>query len=74
MGDIIFGFMLFSPVYGVLIWSYFCPKESLMWGKRGMFKEEPEISDGAIRYTKVASLISLIIITLVFVILILLQI
>lgn len=70
MGLIFFSVVVFSPIYAVLIWCYFCPKESLMWGKRGMFKEEPEISDGAIRYTKVACLISLIVITLILVILI----
>lgn len=68
MAEIILAFIIAIPLYGVLIWSYFCPEESLMWGKRGMFKEEPEVSDGAIRYTKVASLISLIVLTLIFVI------
>ncbi|MDI7742534.1 hypothetical protein QMK38_11010 [Lysinibacillus fusiformis] len=38
-----------------------------MLGKRGMFKEAPEPSEGAIHYTKFASLISLIIITLLIV-------
>lgn len=70
MGEIFIVFILLIPLYGVLIWSYFCPEESLLWGKRWMYKEEPEISEGAIRYIKVASLISVIVLTLVFVILI----
>lgn len=70
MGDIILGFIIIFPLYGVLIWSYFYPKESLLWGKRWMYQEQPEISDAAIRYIKVASLISVLGITLVFIILI----
>ncbi len=38
-----------------------------------MYKEEQEIADGAIRYIKVASFISMIGLTLVFIILILTQ-
>lgn len=73
VGDIIIGFIIIIPLYGVLIWSYFNPKESLLWGKRWMYLEEPEISDGAIRYIKVASLISVIGMTFVIIILILTQ-
>ncbi|MCH7322732.1 hypothetical protein LZ480_12610 [Solibacillus sp. MA9] len=70
LGELFIIFILLIPLYGVLIWSYFCPEESLLRGKRWMYKEEPEISEGAIRYIKVASLISIIVLTLVFVILI----
>ncbi|MFJ5771632.1 hypothetical protein [Psychrobacillus sp. NPDC093180] len=73
MADIIMGFILMIPIYGVLIWSYFCPKESMLWGKRWMYKEEPEISTGAIRYVKFASLASIIIMTFIFIILIFTQ-
>ncbi|MEK3979261.1 hypothetical protein MKY37_09190 [Psychrobacillus sp. FSL K6-2836] len=54
------------PLNAALIWSYYYPKESLLFGKRWMYKEDPELSEGAIRYTKVASLISLIVIALMF--------
>lgn len=73
MLEIIVVFILTIPLYGVLIWSYFYPEESLLWGKRWMYKEEPEISDGAIRYIKVASLVSIIGLTLLFIILVLTQ-
>lgn len=56
------------PLCAVLIWSYFYPEESMLFGKRWMYKGEPELSEGAIRYTKVASLISLIVIALIFLI------
>jgi hypothetical protein len=38
-----------------------------MWGKRWMFKEEPVIADGAIRNTKLAYLIGIILTTLLLV-------
>ncbi|TJY44553.1 hypothetical protein E5161_00360 [Cohnella pontilimi] len=57
--------ILSLPLYAVLVWSYFEPEESLLWGKRWMYKEEPELTEGAIRYTKIASLISIIVLTLI---------
>ncbi|MBT2686837.1 hypothetical protein J7I93_01430 [Bacillus sp. ISL-47] len=69
MAELILVFILFIPVYGVLLWSYFDPEESMLWGKRWMYEEEPEISEGAIRYTKMMSLVVMAVITLVFVIL-----
>ncbi|GMK48869.1 hypothetical protein PghCCS26_59990 [Paenibacillus glycanilyticus] len=64
----IFLIIIFSvPLYAVLIWSYFEPRESLLWGKRWMYKEEPEISESAIRYTKIASIATIVFITLIIV-------
>ncbi|WP_254178472.1 hypothetical protein [Cytobacillus oceanisediminis] len=54
MADFLLMFILVIPIYGVLIWSYFDPEENLLRGKRWMYKEEPEISEGAIRYTKMS--------------------
>jgi uncharacterized membrane protein len=48
------------PLYGLLIWTYFSPEESMLLGKRWMYKEEPEISSAAIRYTKFASMTAMI--------------
>lgn len=59
-------FVFMTPLFGVLIWTYFCPEESLLWGKRWMYKEEPELSEGAIRYTKIASLIAIVVLTIIF--------
>ena len=64
--EIFLVFVLMSPLYGVLIWTYFCPEDSLLWGKRWMYKEEPELTEGAIRYTKIVSLISIVILTIIF--------
>ena len=55
--------LLFLPMYGVLIWTYKNPRESLLWGKRGMFKEEPEPTDAAIRSMKLRAIIGLVFLT-----------
>ncbi|WP_316569369.1 hypothetical protein [Neobacillus sp. YIM B06451] len=55
------------PIYVLLILTYFYPEESMLFGRRWMFKEEPEISEGAIRYTKIAAIVSLVVLTIVLV-------
>jgi len=63
----IFVFFVFMiPMYGILIWTYFCPEDSLLWGKRWMYKEEPEISNSAIRFAKVSSLTAIVVLTIIF--------
>lgn len=68
MIEIIVMFIMCIPVYAVLLWTYFDPRESLLWGRRWMYKEEPEPSEGAIRYAKVTSAISIGVLTLIFII------
>jgi hypothetical protein len=51
MGDIYIVFVLFIPIFGMLFWSYHYPEDSLLWGKRWMFKEEPELTDIILLYT-----------------------
>lgn len=48
-------------LYGVTIWTYVNPKESLLWGRRGLYEEEPEITERAIQNTKKKALITIII-------------
>lgn len=67
-------FLVIIIIYGILIWTYFNPEESLLWGKRGMYKEEPQLTESAIRNTKVKALISIIVITLIVIIYIIKQI
>ncbi|MER1957153.1 MAG: hypothetical protein ABS942_07225 [Solibacillus sp.] len=55
--------LLFLPMYGVLIWTYKNPRESLLWGKRGMFKEEPEPTEAAILGMKSRAIIGLVFLT-----------
>lgn len=56
--------ILLIPLYGALIWAYIDPKGSLLFGKRWMYKEEPELSDDAINFCKKSSLVAMIILTL----------
>jgi len=51
------------PVYGLLIWAYIEPEESLLFGRRWMYEEEPELSEEAILFNKRVSMIAIIIIT-----------
>lgn len=67
-------FLVIIIIYGILIWTYFNPEESLLWGKRGMYKEEPQLTESAIRNTKVKALISIIVLTLIIIIYIITQI
>ncbi|WP_316572065.1 hypothetical protein [Neobacillus sp. YIM B06451] len=54
--DIIITVIFMIPVYGFLIWSYNCPEDSILFGRRWMYREEPELSSNFIRYTKFASI------------------
>jgi uncharacterized BrkB/YihY/UPF0761 family membrane protein len=65
ISDFIFSLFVLIPLYGVLLWIYFCPEESALWGRRWMYKEEPEVTEGAIRYAKIASVISMVVLTLI---------
>lgn len=48
------------PIYGLLIWAYYCPEDSILLESRWMYKEEPEISSKAIRYTRFVSITSMV--------------
>lgn len=62
-GKIIF-FLLLVPFYTVLIWTYFYTEESLMWGNRWKYKEEPELSDELIRFTKIKTILGILFLTI----------
>lgn len=57
---IIFIIIFMIPLYGLFLWSYYYPEDSLMAGKRWMYTEEPEISKAAIHYTKFASMTAMV--------------
>ncbi|WP_245850978.1 hypothetical protein [Paenibacillus herberti] len=73
MAGIILCFILSLPLYAVLIWTFIDTRESLLFGHRWMYKEEPEISEEAITYHKIASIVSLAILTLIFIIAIIVE-
>lgn len=53
------------PIYGLLIYAYIDPKESFLFGRRWMYKEEPEFSEEAINFLKKASLIFMVLLTII---------
>jgi hypothetical protein len=57
---IFFTVVIMIPIYGFLIWTYYYPEESMFFGKRWMYKEEPELSSTAIRYTKFAAITTMV--------------
>jgi len=57
---VFFTVVIMIPIYGLLIWAYKCPEDSILFGSRWMYKEEPELSRTAIRYTKFASITSMV--------------
>ena len=57
--------ILMIPLFGIFIWMYLMPEDSILWGRRWMYSEEPEVTDEAIRYTKIVSVISIIVFGLI---------
>ena len=60
--------LLLLILYGIIIWTYFNPKESLLWGRRRIYKEEPEITESAINNIKAKALITIILYPIIFII------
>ncbi|WP_077619506.1 hypothetical protein [Bacillus sinesaloumensis] len=65
MAEGILYFIFMIPVLGILIWTYFEPEESMLFGQRWMFRDEPEFSNLAIRYTKFTSIVGIYLITMI---------
>jgi len=59
--------LIFIPLYGVLLYSYFYPEESFLWGRRWMYSEDPEPSEEAIKFFKIKSIIGIVFITFILV-------
>jgi hypothetical protein len=60
--------LLLLILYGIIIWTYFNPKESLLWGRRWIYKEEPEITESAINNIKAKALFTIIVFPIIFII------
>ncbi|WP_342471500.1 hypothetical protein MHH70_10880 [Metasolibacillus sp. FSL H7-0170] len=74
MITIILCFILFIPIYFILFRQYKNPKDSVLWGRKWMYKEQNEVSEAAVRYSKVVALFGMIFITVLFLFLFLSQI
>ncbi len=56
-----------APIYIVLIWNYFNPREGMLFGQRWKYREEPNFTDEAMWFNRFASGIGLFFITIVLV-------
>jgi hypothetical protein len=57
-------FIILIPIYALLIWTLIDPRESLLFGKRWMYNEEPELSDDYLRFTKFVTVFIIVILTI----------
>lgn len=65
-GADIFLFVFFIVVlYGALVWSYMFPEDSMLLGKRWMYKEQPEITEDAINFYKNKIIFIIIVVTFI---------
>ncbi|WP_438317037.1 hypothetical protein [Sporosarcina sp. FA9] len=61
----LFIFIILSiPVYGFCIWSLYEPEKSFFFLDRWRYKETPELSDIQIKLTKIGSIITMILWTI----------
>lgn len=69
MVNAIFWLIICLPLYTVLIWQYVNPEEAMLRGKRWMYQDEPQITESAIRHTKLVSLFGMIFLSIILLIL-----
>lgn len=60
ISEMIMAAIFMIPLYAFFIWTYSCPEDSFLFGRRWMFEEEPEVSPYVIRYLKFASISAMI--------------
>jgi len=60
VAEIILAVILMIPLYALFIWTYNCPEDSFLFGKRWQYQEDPEISPNLVRYLKFASIVAMI--------------
>lgn len=61
IANIIFGVVLFLPILGVLLYMTIKPENAALWGNRWRFKNEDlEPSEEAIKYTRIMSIIMIV--------------
>jgi len=63
-GELFILIIFLIPIYGLLFWAYKDPKASYLFGRRWMYKEEPEFSEESIMFLKKSAIVFIVIITL----------
>lgn len=56
MAEAIFVFILFVPI---CIWTLLCPKESILFGRRWQYAEEPELSKEGILMARIGAAVGI---------------
>jgi hypothetical protein len=56
MAEAIFVFILFVPI---CIWTLLCPKESILFGRRWQYTEEPELSKESILMARIGAVVGI---------------
>ena len=60
--------VLSIPIYGICIWSFIEPEESLMFGNRWRYNGTPEFSEQQILITKIGAIMGIIFMSLLIII------
>ncbi|WP_075618592.1 hypothetical protein [Paenisporosarcina indica] len=60
IGEIVIALIFMIPLYAFFIWTYNCPEDSFLFGRRWKYEEEPEVSSDVIRYMKFTSIVAMI--------------
>ncbi|WP_186321494.1 hypothetical protein [Bacillus sp. FJAT-22090] len=60
VGEIVLAVIFMIPLYAFFIWTYNCPEESFLFGRRWKYQEESEISPYVVRYMKFVSIVAMI--------------
>lgn len=60
MAETIIMIFIMIPIYVLLIWTYLYPEDSMLFGRKWMYKEKPEFSKEAIRFTKFISVVTMV--------------
>lgn len=66
MSEKIIFFILSIPLFAAFIWAFLDPRESMLFGKRWMYNEEPEPSEDAIIFTQFTAVIGFIFYSIIF--------
>ncbi|MFS0688791.1 hypothetical protein AB1K89_06075 [Sporosarcina sp. 179-K 8C2 HS] len=60
IGEIFIAVIFMIPLYAFFIWTYNCPEDSFLFGRRWQYEEEPMVSPNVVRYMKFTSVVAMI--------------
>lgn len=60
MLTVILTFLLSSPLFILLVLQLKYPRDMILWGQRWKYNDDPDISDAALKYTRITSILGVI--------------